>query len=262
MFSLLDLFNSYFSVFNVNSRLKGRIYTIIDFIGVAYLIYLTSSYIRNQAYMQGALIGLATLVILYIALINFVYYFTDKTVKWDISPLFAKYVANPEAAAERNVQFIPASGVYRSEDVLPALVVSKGADQERLVALVEEMRSHGLIEDVFDELSDREQRRVLKKDKKLVYANNRVDLPYYRLQNEGHQLIILGGMNEMDARRIGVVEQVGLQPVSDAMKQYDFFVATAGITGGAAHEMGRNGLTKVHVPYELKVELAYKTKGV
>lgn len=260
MFSLLDLFNSYFSVFNVNSRLKGRIYTIIDFVGVAYLMYLTWSYLKNQAYTQGALIGLATLLILYVALINFMYYFTNKSVKWDISPLFAKYVANPEAAIGNNVQFVPASGLYHSEDVLPAAVISDGEDQIRLRELVDHMRERGLIEDVFEELSEKQQIQVLKKDQKLVYANNRMDLPYYRLQKQGARLVVIGGMNEMDAKKIGVVERIGLQNVVSALEEYDFFIATAGITGGLAHELGRNGLSTVHLPYQLKVELAYKPK--
>lgn len=262
MFSLLDLFNSYFSVFNVNSRLKGRIYTIIDFFGVSYLMYLTWSYLKNHAYAQGGLIGLATVVILYIALINFVYYFTNKSVKWDISPLFAKYVANPDAATGNNVQYVPASGLYHSEDVLPAFVVSKNEDQERLRQLVSQMRNRGLIEDVFEDLSDKEQIQVLKKGQKFVYANDRIDLPYYRLQKTRNHLVVMGGMNEMQAQQIGIVEQVGLQPIAAAMKQYDFYIATAGITGGIAHEMGRNGLSVVHLPYQLKVELAYKTKEV
>lgn len=260
MFSLLDLFNSYFSVFNVNSRLKGRIYTIIDFVGVAYLMYLTWSYLRNHAYTQGGLIGLATLLILYVALINFMYYFTNKSVKWDISPMFAKYVANPEAAAVNNVQFVPASGLYHSEDVLPALVVSKGSDQNHLKDLVEQLKLRGLIEDVFDDLSDKEQLQLLKKGQKFVYANNRMELPYYRLQKVSNRLVVIGGMNEMQAERIGIVEQVGLQSTASAMQEYEFFVATASIKGGMAHELGRNGLSTVHLPYQLKVELAYKAK--
>jgi len=262
MFSLLDLFNSYFRIFNVNSRVSGRIYTIIDFIGVGYLLYITFSYFKNHAYMQGSLIGLATLVILYFAVINFIYYFTDKTVKWDISPLFAKLVANPEADEKNKVNFVPANGLYRKEDVLPALVVSKGEYQIRLASLVEALRNEGLIEDVFDNLSEREQRQLLKKGEELIYANDRIDLPYYRLEKTENHLYVVGGMNEMSAKRIGVVERVGLQPISAAVKQYDFFIATAGIIGGTAHEMGRNGLAEIHVPYELKIELAYKSKEV
>lgn len=262
MFTLLDLFNSYFKIFNVNSQLKGRIYTLIDFVGIAYLSYLTWSYLKNHAYTQGILIGLATLIITYFALINFVYYFTEKTVKWDISPLFDKYVADVEDTTSNNVQFVPASGLYHSDDVLPALVVSKGDDQIHLAKLVEQMRERGLIEDVFDGLSEKAQIQLLKKEQNLVYANDRLDLPYYRLQKHGKQLLVIGGMNEMSAKRIGIVEQVGLQDIGSALEEYDFFVATAGITGGLAHELGRNGLSTVRLPYQLKVELAYKAKEV
>lgn len=262
MFSILDLFNSYFSVFNVNSRLKGRIYTLIDFVGVSYLGYLTFSYLKNQAYMQGALLGLATLLIFYVALINFMYYFTEKSVKWDISPLFAKYVANPDAASGNNVQFVPASGLYRTEDVLPALVISEGENQRYLEEIVNQLNERGLIEDAYDNLSVKEQVKVLKNGKNVLYANNRIDLPFYRLEKEGNRLIVVGGLNEMASRPLGYVKQVGLQSASAAMEQYDFFVATVSISGGKGHELGRNGLSEVKYPYELKVELAYKNKEV
>ncbi|QVV91422.1 hypothetical protein KHQ32_00470 [Weissella tructae] len=226
------------------------------------MAHLTYAYFKNQAYMQGALLGLAMLLIFYVALINFMYYFTEKSVKWDISPLFAKYVANPDAAAGNNVQFVPASGLYRTEDVLPALVISEGEHQKYLEEIVNKLDEHGLIEDAYDNLSVKEQVKVLKNGKNVLYANNRIELPFYRLENDGNRLIVVGGLNEMTAQQLGHVEQVGLQPVSMAMKQYDFFVATVGISGGTAHEMGRNGLSEVKYPYELKVELAYKNKEV
>ncbi|ETJ36839.1 hypothetical protein Q604_UNBC08908G0001, partial [human gut metagenome] len=68
------------------SRTKGRIYAVVGAVGVWYLLYLAYRFFENGRWLRGGLIAAVFVVLLYFVVLNLVYYFTDKTVKWDVSP--------------------------------------------------------------------------------------------------------------------------------------------------------------------------------
>ncbi len=265
MLSLLDLLNHYLGFFNVNSKLKGRIYSVMALAGDSYIFYLATQYMMNKAYLRGGLILLAGLVILYFAVINIVYYFTEKTVKWDISPWLAKYMGNkPEegSTGAQTVAFVPSNGVYAKGKVLPATVSADADMQAELKSVVEQLQAQHLMQEDYGQLSPEQQLKRLAGTDDVIYANEPgTPLPYYRLEDEHNGLAIYGGLNEMFAKRLGRITRVGLQKTADAQKEYDLYIATAVITGGPGHERGRSGLHTVVHPYTLKVELAYQKKS-
>lgn len=55
MLSLLDMLNHYLGYFNMNVKLKNRVYTIIGALGVLYLGYLAIRFIRLGAWTRGLL---------------------------------------------------------------------------------------------------------------------------------------------------------------------------------------------------------------
>lgn len=265
MLSLLDLLNHYLGFFNVNSKLKGRIYSIMALAGDAYIFYLAGQYVMNKAYLRGGLILLAALVILYFAIINIVYYFTEKTVKWDVSPFLAKYMGTkPEEGESRapSIAFVPSNGIYAKGKVLPATVSADADMQAELANVVEQLQAQNLMKQDYGQLSPEEQLKRLAGTDDVIYANDPgTPLPYYRLENERNGLAIYGGLNEMFAKRLGRITRVGLQKTADAQKEYDLYIATAVITGGPGHERGRSGLHEIVHPYTLKVELAYQKRN-
>ncbi|TYC49541.1 hypothetical protein ESZ50_05170 [Weissella muntiaci] len=263
MLTILDLLNHYLGFFNVNTRWKGKVYTILAFFGNFYLLYLASKFLGNTAYLRASLLLLAFLVILYFSILNVIYYFTNKTVKWDISPKIEKYIGTQEVKEQRTNRgaFVPANGIYNKKDVLPATIVSDDDMQAEIERVAEQLVANGVVQTDFGGLTEQEQLAYLNTES-AVYANHPgTPLPYSRLQAERGGMALYGGINEMFAKRLGRVMTVGLMPIAAALKENDLFIATAVIKGGQAHVRGRAGLTEAKLPYSLHVELAYKAKA-
>lgn len=268
MLSTLDLINHYLGYLNVNAKLKGRIYTVLAFVGDTYILYLAFSYFKNHAYLRSALLGAAFIGILYFAIVNFYYYFTNKHMKFDVSPYIAKVLGEREEAeaeqnmAEVNVQFVPSNGIYSQKDVLPATVELDNETKATLNEMAQALQANQLVQADYKGLSEAQQQALLEQGQSKIYANgDGIPLPYYRLEQEPDGLAVYGGLNEMSAKRLGVVKEVGLQPIEAALEKYDLYIATALLQGGPAHVKGRSGLTEIQDPYDLKVELAYKKKS-
>lgn len=63
MFSFLDMVNHSLSYFNINTKLKNRVYTIIALLGDFYLIYVTTRLLINKAWLRGFLYCLAVIAV-------------------------------------------------------------------------------------------------------------------------------------------------------------------------------------------------------
>ena len=78
MFSFLDMINSSLSYFNLDAKLKARIYIGIASAGDVYLAYVTFRLFANQVWLRGFLYCLAMLAITYFLYLNFIFYFLGK----------------------------------------------------------------------------------------------------------------------------------------------------------------------------------------
>ena len=83
MFSFLDMINSSLSYFNLDVKLKNRIYIVLATLGDIYLVYVTFRLFVNQAWLRGFLYCLAMIAITYFIYVNFVFYFLGKTSQFD-----------------------------------------------------------------------------------------------------------------------------------------------------------------------------------
>lgn len=105
MLTILDLLNHYLGFFNVNTKWKGQVYTILASVGNFYVLYLAIMHLKNAAYLRGLGLLLAFIVIAYFAFLNVVYYFTKKTFKWDLSPKVEKLLGvSQRMRIRRNVR--------------------------------------------------------------------------------------------------------------------------------------------------------------
>jgi len=265
MFTILDLLNHYLGFFNVNSKWKGRVYSLLAGVGDFYILYLAIMHIQNGAYLRGFALTLAFIVIAYFAILNLVYYFTEKTLKWDVSPKIEKVLGGKPTEVNTeptNIPFTPATGLYAKDNVLPGTAISDSDMLAELTKVAEQLQVNGMMPQNYSGLSEKEQFAYLTSGQSVIYANHPgTPLPYYRLEKERGGLAVYGGMNEMFAQRLARIETVGLQPTALAMDSYDLFIASAVITGGVGHERGRQTVQEVKHDYRLSVELAYRPKG-
>lgn len=265
MLSILDLLNHYLGMFNVNARWKGQVYSILSGVGNFYILYLAIRHIQNGAYLRGAGLLLVFLFILYCVILNVIYYYTQKTVKWDISPLLEKMLGGSQAAKATDTSaampYVPANGLYDKKQVLPATTVSDGDMEAELAKVVDQLRESGMVTDNYGGLSEKEQMAFLATGQTAIYANYPgTPLPYFRLEEERGGLSIYGGVNEMLASRLARIQTIGLQPVDLALKSYNLYIASVVVSGGPGKSRGRQALMPIEKPYFLSVELAYTKK--
>ncbi len=265
MLTILDLLNHYLGMFNVNARWKGQVYSILAGVGNFYILYLAIRHIQNGAYLRGAGLLIVFLFILYCVILNILYYYTKKTVKWDISPLLEKMLGGSQADKADNssaaMPYVPANGLYDKQQVLPATAVSDGDMEAELSKVVDQLRESGMFTDNYGGLSEKEQMAFLATGQPHIFANHPgTPLPYFRLEEERGGLSVYGGVNEMLSSRLARIQTIGLQPVDLALKSYNLYIASVVVSGGPGKARGRSSLTPIEKPYFLSVELAYTKK--
>lgn len=272
MFSLLDMVNHYLGYVNLNVKLKNRIYTILGVPGVAYLLYVGIRYLQNGFHLRGGLILLASIVLAYFLVMNIFYYFTSKQPPFDISPKIEKLLGVPlgtDPAAEAKaaetqqnpmgIRNVPANGYFDEKKVLPGKVSVSAGQQENINRLVTKMMSLNLVKPNYGGLSSRQIATQLKTDTKPVWAIGLgVSVPYFELQRQSGQLIVLAGINQADKAPVGRITTVGLQPISQVADQVKLYLANAILVGGPHMAMGRNAPIEQDAPYAIRVQLAYE----
>ncbi|CAK8054900.1 DUF6681 family protein [Eupransor demetentiae] len=263
MFSLLDLLNSYLAYFTTNTRTKGRIYTTVCGIGVWYLLYLAIQYLKNERYFRGWLLVAVFLLLLYFTVLNFFYYFTEKTVRWDFSRYTAKYLGSgaPADNPKERAVIVPANGLYDRKDVVKAEISINEIQRENINNLVHQLRALGMVTTNYGKLTEAAQRQVIA-EKGVIHANHPGTLfPYFGMQEaKDGQIEVLAGINQLQALDVATIIRVGLMPVQAAEKEYRLALASVVLTGGKSRVEGRNGLMAVTKPHYVKVEVAYQKR--
>ncbi|WP_125702716.1 DUF6681 family protein [Lacticaseibacillus daqingensis] len=270
MLTALDLLNRMLSYFNIQDKAKGKAFTVVAFGANFFLLYQAIRHLRYPGFrLAGTLFLLAFFVLLYFIVLNFIYYYTDKQLKWDISPKVEKALGgNPQAmrAAEqqlaRTSQTGAASGLFDEDRVLPTSVAIAPAQQENLNALVATLQAQGALTVDYQGLDERAVARVARQTKQPVMAiGGPFELPFYALQPVGADLVVMGGLNALTPMPLATVTRVGLMPVAAALADYDLAAAHVYLTGGEVMQPGRSGLIKQTTPYTLTVQLAYSPKA-
>lgn len=276
MFSFLDMINSSLSYFNLDVKLKSKIYIGIATLGDIYLVYVTFRLFQNHVWLRAFLYCLAMVAITYFLYLNFVYYFLEKTSKFDvISPKFAKLTGqkfnNGSSAAPLNAQQRLAAelanrsnGVFAATDTIPAAVAIDEHEQANLHKVVDRLLMEGIFANDYDGLSESEiveQNRAT--DKPVKALNSQSVPPYFELVHDGmrHRLEIYIGMNQMERRAVGHITKIGLTDVHTAHDKYRLYLASVVVNGGPNKIAGRSGSTiMTDGDYNLQVQVAYKPR--
>lgn len=272
MFSFLDMINSSLSYFNIKPTLKNKIYIAIATLGDGYLIYVTCRLFLNQVWLRGLLYCLAVVFLTYYLYLNFVYYFLDRTSRFDfLSPWLSKVTGTaPDATTgkmprqRRQAALNQAAGYYEDHDTVRAAVTIDAAEQANLRALVDQLVAEHLLVAEYDGLSEAEilaQYRA--KNEPVPALNSGQTLPYYELVHEAarHRLTIYAGVNAMDKQPVGHITKVGLTDAHDARVQYQLYLAKLFVTGGPHKIAGRRDTTILtDGDFGLVAYLAYREK--
>ncbi|KRM13044.1 DUF6681 family protein [Paucilactobacillus suebicus] len=269
MLSLLDMINHSLGYFNLNVKLKNRLYTVIGFVGQWYLLYVAIRLLQNGKLLRGSLYTIVFILIFYFSVLNIIYYFTNKRSKFDISPKIEKLMGGPrkeDLQQENNVQntapVIPANGLFTDDQILPADVVTNEHEKANLKRVVKQMIEAEVLLNDYNGMSESEIISQNRETGEAIPAlRPEQPIPYFELVPTGARLEIYVGINQMERLAVGHITSVGLTEVSTARKNYKLYLANVFISGGPVKIAGRSDSTIVsEEPYDLNVKVAYKTK--
>ncbi|MFD1319109.1 DUF6681 family protein [Loigolactobacillus zhaoyuanensis] len=270
MLSLLDMLNHYLGYFNMNVKLKNRVYTAIGIAGVIYLGYLAINFIRLGAWTRGILFLLIFLVLVYFVTLNVIYYFTTKTAKFDISPKIEKVLGGrPAGAADdpmlggkhtaQATKVMPAAGLFHEQSLLPAKLTVDASQQANIEQVVDGLVASNYLQLDYAGHSDEQIYQAAQASGQPVYAvGEGVQLPFYELREAQGRYLVYAGRNAIDSLPVGEVTEVGLMPTKQAAAKYQIVLASAQLTGGPNKIAGRSGAVAGSAPFQLIVQVAYK----
>ena len=278
MFSFLDMINSSLSYFNLDTKLKSRIYIWIAAAGDIYLVYVTFRLFMNHVWLRALLYCLAMVAITYFLYLNFVFYFLGKTSQFDfLSPRFAKVTGQkfdngnsdqPSFAAQQQLAQELANnsnGVFNGADTIPAVVAIDDHEQRNLQAVVDNLLEKGIFVNDYSGLSDREIVEQYAQTNRPVSAlNARSVPPYFELVHDPlrHRLEIYIGMNQMERRAVGHIVKIGLTDAATAHHRYQIYLANLAVVGGPNKIPGRRGSTiMTTADYGLNAQVAYRERA-
>lgn len=274
MFSFLDMLNHSLGYFNINTKLKNKIYTIVALLGDGYLIYVTYRLLANHVWVRGLLYCLAVLLISYYVYLNAVYYFLDKTSRFDVlSPWLVKITGydqsneNPrKSRAERAAAVInnQANGYFTDSNLIQAEVAISHEEQRNLRHLVDQLVEQGIFIADYDGKDSTAIIDEYNQTHEPVHALNKNQTPpYFDLIHDEleHRLEIYAGLNQMERVKVGHITKVGLTDVHSAHEKYRLYLANVYVTGGPNKIPGRRGNTILtDGDFGLMAHVAYKNR--
>lgn len=265
MLTLLGLINQSLGFLNVNTKFKGRLYTILGFSGSWYILYIGISFITAQRYLRGIALIAAFVGLIYVLYLNCIYYFTDKKARFDISPYFEKVIGTNHTSENNDDKakvMMPNNGIYHEQQVLPTAIKSNRDEAHNIELVAQQMIDLNLYPQDYQKMNDHDLRQHLTiNDNQPIFANHPGSaIPFAKLVNEGNHLVVYGGINEMNALRLGEITRVGLADVTTALKNSDVFLATIMLSGGKGKTLARSSFIENNYPYAIKIEVAYKLK--
>lgn len=269
MFSFLDLINHSLGYFNINTRLKNRVYTLVALLGDGYLIYVTARLLANKVWVRGLLYCLAVIFVTYFVYLNIVFFFLGRTSKLDfLSPYIRPLIVEEEERQER-VKPQPvnnaSNGIYHNADTIPAEFAADPLEQRNLNKVVRRLLEMGLISANFNGLSSREIIAQYEQTGQPVDAIDDHQVPpYFELihNRRTHRMEISIGVNQMERLAVGHITKVGLTDIKTAHDKYKLYLADVTIVGGPHKIPGRHGSTiMMNGDYRLVVQVAYRDRA-
>ena len=207
MLSFLDMINHWLGYFNINAKLKNRIYIVIAFLGDLYLIYVTTRLLMNQAWVtRNALLSGCNpdYLLLYI---NAVYYYLDRNSRFDfLSPWLSKITGVVPTADDvkpkRDMRAVnnASNGYFTNQDIIPAQVEVDAHEQHNLQRVVEQLLDDGIFTADYDGLTDSQIVNETAAGEPVYALDSQQTPPYFELYHDKHlrRIEIYMGLNQME----------------------------------------------------------------
>lgn len=270
MFSFFGTIAGYLGYINLSVKLKNQIYTILASGGNFYLLYVAYRFFVNGFVGRGTLFILAFLIIAYFAYLNFLYYFTTKSSKYDISPKIEKMLGiaakDPLATTSKSKPqpgFVQTNGIFSEEKLLPTIIDITPTQQQNLNMLVAKLEASGYLQLDYGQKDEASLLAKASQDAKPVYAlQEPVVLPYFELQVTPQGLFVYGGLNQLEKYELAQIKTIGLLAAKNAQQDYDLTLATVVVQKGHYRRAGRASLMpETKADFALEVKVAYKEKA-
>jgi len=100
---ILSNITKFLNYLNINPRLQNKILTVLSVFPTLYLLRIVKGYFQNGNYLRMSLYLLLFIVLAYFIVLNFIYYFKNQKVKWDVTNLIENIVPE-DATFDETVQ--------------------------------------------------------------------------------------------------------------------------------------------------------------
>lgn len=89
---ILSNITKFLNYLNINPRLQNKILTVLSVFPTLYILRIVKGYFQNGNYLRMTLYLLVFIVLAYFIVLNFIYYFKNQKVKWDVTNLIENIV--------------------------------------------------------------------------------------------------------------------------------------------------------------------------
>lgn len=100
---ILSNITKFLNYLNINPRLQNKIITVVGVFPTLYILRIVKGYFQNGNYLRMTLYLLIFIVLAYFIVLNFIYYFKNQKVKWDVTNLIENIVPE-DATFDETVQ--------------------------------------------------------------------------------------------------------------------------------------------------------------
>jgi hypothetical protein len=179
---IFAIINQVLSWMTVRSKARGQLYALLGFVANWYLLYLGYELYKNGATTRGILILAGFIVLLYFSVLNLIYYFSDKTVSWDISPALEKILGSTEEESEKS-QTTLSNGIY-TNNVLPATLKFTTLQSQNFMQLLNQLQQAGI-------------------------NGKEIIPPFFTAKYTQTEMLVYAGINQLDAKPIATISKIG-----------------------------------------------------
>jgi len=123
---ILSNITKFLNYLNINPRLQNKILTVVSVFPTLYILRIVKGYFQNGNYLRMTLYLAIFIVLAYFIVLNFIYYFKNQKVKWDVTNLIENIVPE-DVTFDETVQ--TSSTTPKIQGKLLTLTLTNDSDQ-------------------------------------------------------------------------------------------------------------------------------------
>lgn len=176
---ILTNVGKFLNYLNINPRLQNKIMTVISVFPTLYILRIVRGYFANKNYIKGSIYLVLFIILTYFIILNFVYYFKNKKVKWDVTNMIE--------------DIVPEDLTFDGDNAV--ISTNTSGIQGKKLPLIFHEDSHILIEQVVGELIQKNHIKTQDLAKNDYLIDKYTLIPFYKIRNKS--LFIGSSYNDM-----------------------------------------------------------------